>query len=571
MTEIAQLSQRAKPSTPPANQTNLRASSTGNIVLELPADLGSTKQTIAGKAVPVGKFAFTIDTQGDTGTPSLISIKQMDLDGTRVSAAGNLLRVRVCEDGTYNPSTTASLAAGSGSSVVETMVGAAYAGTVAEGIMTDDDSASSNGTAVKVAINPDGVTAYLESTTANNADAVFAIGNGGPVINVNDNDSPASVVLYFDEDAASADSRFLVISPSGKDVFVPTSSGQFLRLKHDASAASNGVAVYFDDNGSNNYERFLYVSPTNADGEFTTDDDYSQAVAKQTGKDIVLSTVAASPATGTLTISGVVLNTEKVTINSRVYEFRTGQTALTGNVSVDISAGGTKSAGTLTVAAQPTSGDTMTIGNKVYTFRATADEDGEIAIGGSLGATQTNIRAAINGTDSINTAHTQVTAAAFATNASVITARYTGTWANSLATTETFTSGSNVFDAATLGTTTAGVGVTATQAGDALVTALASDTSAVVTGSNASGVVTLTSKVSHEDANSYGTTETMANGAFGAATLSGGITVRTNMWRISLTETTTDKTNRLVIGPPPVGPFLNGDYSAELDVTHEAP
>ena len=113
--EIAQLSQGAKPSTPARNQTHLRASSSGNIVLELPAELGSTKQTIGGKAVPVGKFAFTIDTQGDTGTPSLISIRQTDLDGTRVSSAGNLLRVRVCEDGTYNPSETATIAAGTGS------------------------------------------------------------------------------------------------------------------------------------------------------------------------------------------------------------------------------------------------------------------------------------------------------------------------------------------------------------------------------------------------------------------------------------------------------------------------
>lgn len=117
------------------------------------------------------------------------------------------------------------------------------------------------------------------------------------------------------------------------------------------------------------------------------------------------------------------------------------------------------SAGTLTVGAQPTADDTMTVGTKVYTFVAngTASSDGEIDIGTDLAGTQSNIVDAINGDDGINTANTLVSCGDFATNDAVITALVKGVAGNSIATTETFTSASNEFDADTLGTTVAGV------------------------------------------------------------------------------------------------------------------
>lgn len=125
------------------------------------------------------------------------------------------------------------------------------------------------------------------------------------------------------------------------------------------------------------------------------------------------------------------------------------------------------SQGTLTMDTQPTAGDTMTIGTKVYTFTAdgTAAADGEIDVGADLADAKTLVVAAINGTDGINTAHTLVTAAAFATNDMVITAKTKGVAGDLIATTETFTAGTNVFDAATLGTTTAGVNGTIGTAG----------------------------------------------------------------------------------------------------------
>lgn len=125
----------------------------------------------------------------------------------------------------------------------------------------------------------------------------------------------------------------------------------------------------------------------------------------------------------------------------------------------------TAAQGTLTVAVQPTNGDTMTIDAKVYTFQSTlTDVDGNIEIGSDLATTQTNIENAVNLTGTPGTGyaasmtiHPTVSAGAFSTNDSVLTAKTAGASGNSIATTETFTSGSNVFDAATLGTTTAGV------------------------------------------------------------------------------------------------------------------
>jgi len=124
---------------------------------------------------------------------------------------------------------------------------------------------------------------------------------------------------------------------------------------------------------------------------------------------------------------------------------------------------GTAAAGTLTVDTLPTAGDTMLIGSRTYTFIAADREPAghldEIQIGATVAATQAAIVAAINGSDTDPYAikpNADVSAAAFAADDSVITAREGGIDGNAIATTETFTAGTNVFDAATLGTTTAG-------------------------------------------------------------------------------------------------------------------
>lgn len=120
--------------------------------------------------------------------------------------------------------------------------------------------------------------------------------------------------------------------------------------------------------------------------------------------------------------------------------------------------GGAAAQGTLTVDTQPTAGDTFTIEQKVFTFVAVdnANKDGDVEVGANLAAAQANIVAAVNGIDRFNDPHPTLTIAAFAANAAVLTSIVEGTVGNSIATTETFTAGTNVFDAATLGTTTAG-------------------------------------------------------------------------------------------------------------------
>ena len=128
--------------------------------------------------------------------------------------------------------------------------------------------------------------------------------------------------------------------------------------------------------------------------------------------------------------------------------------------------------GTLTIAEPVTAEDTMTIGAVVYTFKAngTAAAAGEIDMGAAEANTKLNIVTAIKGTDGLNTAHpTADCAAAFVGDGLVLTAKTKGTVGNALATTQTLTHASNIFDAATLGTTTAGVDGTPGAAGQQLI------------------------------------------------------------------------------------------------------
>lgn len=236
--------------------------------------------------------------------------------------------------------------------------------------------------------------------------------------------------------------------------------------------------------------------------------------------------VNAANATGTLTISGVVKDGEKVTIGTDIYEFLTDDAqskTAPSNIAVDISDVSTKAAGTLTMDVQPSAGDTVTVGTKTYIFVpvGTANQDGEVSIGANLAGAQAALVAAINGTDSVNEAHPLVTAAAFAANACVITAIWGGTAGNAIATTETFTAITNIFAAATL---TLGTDCPAADAITALVAAIDGyDTQDVTAVDGAGDTVVLTADIAGIFGNAIVTTETMANGAFGAATLTGGV------------------------------------------------
>lgn len=127
---------------------------------------------------------------------------------------------------------------------------------------------------------------------------------------------------------------------------------------------------------------------------------------------------------------------------------------VTGTPVLDVAA-----ACTLTVSVQPTAGDTFTIGTRTYTFTTdeTADAAGEIDVGADLADAKTRISRALDGTDTWETANAEFTYGAWATDDLVLTYATAGVVGNSVPCTETFDNAGNVFDAAVVGTTTAGV------------------------------------------------------------------------------------------------------------------
>jgi hypothetical protein len=124
--------------------------------------------------------------------------------------------------------------------------------------------------------------------------------------------------------------------------------------------------------------------------------------------------------------------------------------------------------GTLTMDTNPidANGDTITIGSITYRFKSSMAQANDVKIGATVADTQASLVKVINGTGEAGTdyyagtttPHPQVMADDFASDDCVITALAPGEEGNSIATTETFTAGTNVFDDATLGTTTAGAG-----------------------------------------------------------------------------------------------------------------
>ena len=65
-------------------------------------------------------FTSEITTQGNTGTPSVVTITRNDADGAAATGTA-YLRVRVCNSGAYATAATATIAAGTGTTSVETM------------------------------------------------------------------------------------------------------------------------------------------------------------------------------------------------------------------------------------------------------------------------------------------------------------------------------------------------------------------------------------------------------------------------------------------------------------------
>lgn len=241
-------------------------------------------------------------------------------------------------------------------------------------------------------------------------------------------------------------------------------------------------------------------------------------------------------ATGTLTISGVVIDTETVTVGSEVYEFDGGDGVTGGRTAVDVSASMTAAQGTLTIGgAAPANNETIVVGAKTYTWKDTlTGAANELKIGITVDDCIDAFVAAINAAAGAGTLYgtgTTANAQASATKSSgtvaILTARKKGTVGNAIATTETMGDVGNVFDAATLGTTTAGADCTAANAVTALVSSFNTNSAYAITASDGAGdTVVFTADAAGaldgSAGNAIATTEGMANGSFGAATLTGG-------------------------------------------------
>lgn len=238
--------------------------------------------------------------------------------------------------------------------------------------------------------------------------------------------------------------------------------------------------------------------------------------------------VNASNASKVLTISGVSVHGETVTIGDDVFEF-VADDALTvsdpDNIPIDITSFVAKASVSLSIATQPTSGDKMTIGTKVYTFVpvGTDTADGEISIGADLAGAKAAIVAAINGDGEFNLPHPLVTISDFDGDLAIVTALVGGTAGNSIPTTSLFTAVSdNLFGNTHL---TTGSNCSLANTVTALTDAINNDGTQDVTAVAGSGLITLTADVAGDAGNDIALAKTMANGAFaGSAThLSGGV------------------------------------------------
>ena len=225
---------------------------------------------------------------------------------------------------------------------------------------------------------------------------------------------------------------------------------------------------------------------------------------------------------------------ETVTIGGNVYEIDTtlvpGITA--GNIRVDCNTGTAAAVAkaTLTLTDVPHADNTVIVAGETYTFKASVTTgEREVKIGATAEASIDNLVAAITaGTGggslygSLTVANVGATAVKGSASTMVASARVPGTAGNALTSAGTMTHGS--WDAATFGTTQAGVDPTAGQSSDALIAAINAQANEVVSAFDISANEVLI--VHHEiGVNALACTETLAgtNNAWASATMYGGV------------------------------------------------
>lgn len=227
--------------------------------------------------------------------------------------------------------------------------------------------------------------------------------------------------------------------------------------------------------------------------------------------------VNAVAASGTVTINGVVIDGETITIGSNVYEFDTNNSVTGSNIRVNIAASAVVATGTLTITGVAIDTETVTIGSEVYEF----DWNGAVT-GGRIAANISSYVDQAKGTLTLTgaVAHGEL----FATGATTWTFKADGTaggtgvinitayavkgtavlsLGGSVTDTETVTINSRVYEFDTNAAITGDVlvdvsgGATKDLAGVALAAAITADASAVVTAVYDSGTneLTVTAKI----------------------------------------------------------------------------
>jgi flagellin len=93
---------------------------------------------------------------------------------------------------------------------------------------------------------------------------------------------------------------------------------------------------------------------------------------------------------------------------------------------------GAYATGALALTGLPTADDTITINGTAYTFKAAASAAGEVTIGSDVASTLANLKAAINGTDGINTANADVVAGDISGGSLTIHAKVAGVAGDSI-------------------------------------------------------------------------------------------------------------------------------------------
>lgn len=225
--------------------------------------------------------------------------------------------------------------------------------------------------------------------------------------------------------------------------------------------------------------------------------------------------IAGVKATATLTISGVVSDTQTVTIGSSVYEFDINDTYTAGRIQVDVSDLRNQAIQTLAFVGVPVVTNTVTLGGgdntEIYEFVAAAEEVQEGNIPVVLGETLTADNAVAELAEVINTNSALVTAVADdEANTVVVTAIVRGTAGNSIDTTDTCAN-------ANWGDTTLKGGldtITAANAVTALVASINANDEYVTASDGNDGKVVVKCKYVGTDGNSITVSETLANGGW---------------------------------------------------------